>query len=265
MDIRITGPLESVPVGIVEAWGGRLRDRLSERYSGRYTVAWTEDKEAPARTPPSLRHWLTIWRGKTLQGRAGLVWDQAQPRLLRLRTEAQGLPGPELRIDRVFEVLNWLLGVVGFGLWVWFVKVDWQRIWNRLSTFPSGYDATHATKLEVLWLLVGWALSPAVAVIVAGMIRALVEAAAEAWQRRRVLGFNRKDLDGTLESIVQVTLQESTQDPQACVALGQAHLGQPHPVHPNLVWAANGQYNPAEGYRWASEDPASLDVVRKSD
>jgi len=65
--------------------------------------------------------------------------------------------------------------------------------------------------------------------------------------------------------MVQELLKESIQDPKACLALGQAHIGQPNPVHPALVWAANGQYNPAEGFKWASEDPSSLAVVPKGE
>jgi len=252
-------------VDIVNAWGAGLRDRLIERYLGRLTVAWTEDKEAQARTPPALRHWLTLQRGDALQGRIGLVWEQARPDVLETRTEVDGLPEPKLRFSLLLDILGWTLTLVAFGCWVWFVVVDWQRIWNRVSTFGSGYDATHATKLEVLWLLVGWALSPAIAIGIVALIRAQIEAAAATWQRLRVQAFHKKELNQSLESMVQEALGEAAKDGKACLALGQAHIGQPHPVHPNLVWAAKGRYQPADGFTWASDAPDSLEVVPKAE
>ena len=264
-EIRITGPQETIPADIANAWCVRLRDRLAERYPGPYTVAWTEDKEAPARTPAGLRHWLTLRREGTLQGRISLAWDQTRPGLVRIRTEVASLPAPDIRIGGLLDVLDWVLGAAGFGLWIWFVVGDWRRVWNRVSTFASGYDATHATKLEVFWLMLGWALSPAIAVMLVEFLRARIEILAEAWQRRRVRAFTRKDLDRVLDSLVQEVLNETTRVPEVCLALGQAHPGQPHPIHLNLVWAAGGKYNPAEGFRWASEDPSSLDVVPAGD
>lgn len=265
MDVQVTGPQDSLPADIVNAWGARLRDRLTERYSGRFTVDWTEDKEAPSRPLPAFHQWLTLKRRDTCHGCIGLVWDQEQPGLLRIRTEAGSLPKPEIRIHRLLDMLSGILGVAGFGSWVWFAVVDWRRIWNRVSTFPSGYDATHATKLEVLWLLVGWALSPAVGIMIAELVRAWAENLAAAWQRRRVQAFAKKELDQILETLIQDALKETSQDPKVCLALGQAHLGHPHPVHPNLVWAAKGRYKPAEGFTWASEDSDSLAVVPKAD
>jgi hypothetical protein len=265
MDIRITGPQGSVPADVINAWGARLRDRLTERYSGRFTVAWTEDKEAPARTPPALRHWLTLRRGDSLQGRIGLAWDSQWPELLKTGTETEALPHPDLPVNNGFGFLEVILGVVGFGSWVWFAVVDWQRIWNRVSTFGSGYDATHATKLEVLWLLVGWGLTPAIGIGIAGLIRVLFGLLVAAWQRQKVRAFNRKELGPVLQTMLQEALAETTKDPNTCLTLGQAHLGEPHPIHPHLVWAAKGKYNPAEGYTWASDDPSSLEVVRKGE
>jgi hypothetical protein len=265
MDVRVTGPQDALPADIVSAWGARLRDRLTERYPGRFTVDWTEDKEAPARPRPALHQWLILRRGTAIHGCIGLVWDQEQPGLLRIRTEADALPRPEMRIHRLLDGVSGILGVAGFGSWVWFAVVDWRRIWNRVSTFASGYDATHATKLEVLWLLVGWALSPAVGIMIGGLVRAWIENLVAAWQRRRVQAFARRELDQALEAMVQETLKETALDPKVCLTLGQAHLGHPHPVHPNLVWAANGQYKPAEGFTWASEDSDSLAVVPQAE
>lgn len=263
MDIRITSAQEPPPRDIANAWGARLQDRLAERYSGRFTVDWTEDKTMLALTPPAIRQWLTLQRGNTFQGRIGLVWDHEHPGRLQIRTEVDPLPRPDLPIKNLFDLLGLIMGVIGFGIWVWFAVVDWHRIWNRVSSFGSGYDATHATKLEVLWLLVGWGLTPAIGVGIAGLIRAQIETVAAAWQRRRVQAFTRKDLGQTLEAMVQNMLKEASLDPKACLALGQAHIGEPHPVHPNLVWSAKGQYKPAEGFTWASDDPDSLTVAPK--
>lgn len=265
MDIRITGPKEAPPSDLVNAWGARLRDCLDEHYSGRFKATWTEDKEAPTLRPPALRQWLTLQRGRTVHGRVSLAWDQERPDLLRLGTQADALPKPEIRIHGVLDVMDWLAGTAAFGSWVWFAVVDWRRVWNRVFTFTTGYDATHATHLEVVWFLLGWALSPAVAVLLVELLRARIEIMAEAWQRRRVRAFSRKDLDPTLAGLVQELLRESSQDPKLCLALGQAHKGQPHPTHPDLVWAENGQYQPAEGFRWASEEAGSLAVVPKGE
>lgn len=265
MDIRITGPQEAPPVAIANAWGAGLRDRLAEAGPGRSTVAWTEDKDAPTLAPPALRQWLVLRRGGTLLGRVGLRWDQAQPGLLRVLTEVDALPEPELRFEVVLDILAWVLGLAAFGTWVWFAVVDWRRVWNRVFTFTTGYDATHATHLEVVWMLLGWALSPAVAVLLVELLRARIKAMAAAWQRRRVQAFTRRELDPALEAAIQELLKEAAGDPGATLALGQAHPGQPHPVHANLVWAANGRYQPAAGFTWASDDPASLAVVRKAE
>jgi hypothetical protein len=37
--------------------------------------------------------------------------------------------------------------------------------------------------------------------------------------------------------------------------------GTPHDTFPNVVWDANGQFEPASGYSWASDDPNDYDVV----
>jgi len=264
MDIRITCPQDPPPTAIVNAWGSRLRDLLTERYPGPFTVAWTEDKEAPSRTPPAFRQWLAIGRGRTFRGRIGLRWDRAQPGLLQVRTELDALPKPDNPFNGVLNVLEWILGLAAFGCWVWFAIADWSRIWNRVFSLQNGYDATHATNLEVVWLLLGWALSPAVAVLAIELIRSRVEAMVAAWQCRRVQSFTRKDLDPGLEAAVQSILKNAAEDPAHCLAFGQAHIGQPHPTLQNLVWAADGRYQPAAGFTWASVEPGSLDVVPKA-
>lgn len=263
MDIQITCPQDPPPSGIVNAWGSRLRDLLTERYPGPFTVAWTEDKEAPSLTPSAFRQWLVIQRGRTFRGRIGLRWDQARPGLLQIRTEVEALPKADNPFNGLLNVLEVILGVAAFGSWVWFAIADWSRIWNRVFSLQNGYDATHATNLEVVWLLLGWGLSPAVAVLAVELIRSRSGIMVAAWQRHRVQAFNRKDLAPALEAAIQGILKAAAADSADCLAFGQAHIGQPHPVHPNLVWAAGGRYQPAQGFTWASDEPGSLDVIPK--
>jgi hypothetical protein len=265
MDIAIAGPQETPPIVIAEAWGARLRDQLSGQHGGRCSVDWTEDKEAPVRTPPAIHQWLSLRRNGALQGRVGLVWSQARPGVLSIGTEVEALPDPEFRLQRLMDILSWIMGLAGFAAWVWFAIADWPRIWNRISTFAGGHDATHATKLEVLWLLVGWALTPAIGLLLVGVFQAGLEALGMAWQGRRVRAYTKRQLAPALDALLQEALAETAQDPKLCLALGQAHPGQPHPVHANLVWADRGQYKPAEGFAWASEDPDSLAVVPKTE
>jgi len=59
---------------------------------------------------------------------------------------------------RVASGIGALAALGAFGLWVWFAIENAGRVWERVSSFGPGPG--RATKLEVAWLLVGWAVGP---------------------------------------------------------------------------------------------------------
>jgi len=73
-------------------------------------------------------------------------------------------------VGRLFGVLAVLGAIAAFGLWVWFAITDWSRIWNRIASTFGADREDKASKLEVGWLAVGWALGPAVAALVISMV-----------------------------------------------------------------------------------------------
>lgn len=66
-------------------------------------------------------------------------------------------------IGRLFSGLAVLGAVAAFGLWVWFVISDWSRIWGRIASTFGADRPDRASKLEVGWFAVGWAVGPVVA------------------------------------------------------------------------------------------------------
>lgn len=261
MDIPIFTPSTSNPRTIVDTWGGRLNEMLTEHYLGRLKVDWTLDQDAYNQNPPAILQWFALRKGSRLMGHIRLAWNPNQPDSLQIRTDSRTLPEAPTPPDPGVPVLDWVAALAGLGAWLWFAILDWHRIWNRVSTFSGGYDAEHATKLEIYLLALGWALGPILAIVLLQILRAGFGALGRAWQRLILWAFAKRELDQVLEQLIQNHLRACREDIQACLALGQAHPGSPLPMHANLVWGRDGKYLPAEGYRWNSEDPDSLDVA----
>lgn len=226
-------------------------------------VDWTQVEDAPNKNPPAIIQWLTLRKGSRLMGHIRLAWNSNQPDNLQIRTDSRTLPDAATLEDPGVPVLDWVAALAGLGAWLWFAIVDWHRIWNRVFSLSFGYDAEHATKLEIYLLALGWALGPILAIVILQIIRGGVDAVAGSWHRLVVWVFARRELDKVVEKLLQDRLQACREDPQVCLALGQAHPGSPHPIHANLVWGQDGKYLPAEGYCWASEDSNSLGVAPK--
>ena len=189
-----------------------------------------------------------------------MVWLAKAPDKLRISAGAEGLVMTASLAGRLFNVLAVLAAITAFGLWIWFVRVDWHRVWNRLSTFSPGYDDTHATKLEVYWLLMGWALGPAFAGFAFFLAGHWFDEIIHGYKMKRMAAFARRQLDGALAELVEQALAGCSRDGLQTANLGQAHTGAPHPTHPNIVYSEKGEFRPAAGYVWSSTDPASLEV-----
>lgn len=71
-------------------------------------------------------------------------------------------------LGRTYGLLMGLVAVGAFGLWVWFVVVNWGRLWARVTSFSAGPG--RASKLEVAWMLVGWVMGPVFAVAILAVI-----------------------------------------------------------------------------------------------
>lgn len=71
-------------------------------------------------------------------------------------------------LGRTYGLLMGLVAVGAFGLWVWFVVVNWGRLWARVTSFSAGPG--RASKLEVAWMLVGWVMGPVFAVAIVAVI-----------------------------------------------------------------------------------------------
>jgi hypothetical protein len=248
---------------MVNAWGGRLKMQLAEHYAGRLEVVWTDAEEASGQRPPGILQWLTLRQEARLMGRIRLAWHPGRPDSLQIRTEMKALPEAPIPLEPVLKTLTGVAVVAALGGWVWFVIQDWHRVWNRVSSFSGGYDAEHASKLEVYLVLLGWVIALGVAAVVMGILRLGFDGFGRLRQRVRVWAFARRELDQVLERLLGDRLEACRGNIQDCLNLGQAHPGNPLPTHAHLVWGQDGRYLPAEGYRWSSEDPASLDVAPK--
>lgn len=65
---------------------------------------------------------------------------------------------PKTVVGTAVRGLGALAAVGAFGLWVWFVVANFGRLWERVSHFGPGEG--RASKLEVAWALLGWAMGP---------------------------------------------------------------------------------------------------------
>ncbi|MFO0931993.1 MAG: hypothetical protein U1E39_04710 [Planctomycetota bacterium] len=65
---------------------------------------------------------------------------------------------PKTMVGTAVRVLGAAAAVGAFGLWVWFVVANFGRLWERVSHFGPGPG--RASKLEVAWALLGWAMGP---------------------------------------------------------------------------------------------------------
>jgi len=76
-------------------------------------------------------------------------------------------------IGSALRVLGSVAALGAFGLWVWFVIANFSRLWERVSSFGPGPG--RASKLEVAWALLGWAMGPVSAILIFACLAAGVE------------------------------------------------------------------------------------------
>ena len=80
------------------------------------------------------------------------------------------------------RVLGGVAALGAFGLWVWFVIANFGRLWERVSSFGPGPG--RASKLEVAWALLGWAMGPVFAVAIFACLAAGADGIAARWRHR---------------------------------------------------------------------------------
>ena len=86
---------------------------------------------------------------------------------------SRGTDVPPSRVGKMAGALGVIGAVGGFGLWVWFVIENGGRVWARVTSFAPGPG--RASKLEVGWMLVGWAMGPVFALLILGAIGAWID------------------------------------------------------------------------------------------
>ena len=86
-------------------------------------------------------------------------------------------------VGSAVRVLGGAAALGAFGLWVWFVVSNFGRLWERVSNFAPGPG--RATKLEVGWALVGWAMGPVFAIAIFACLAAGIDSVVARLRRRR--------------------------------------------------------------------------------
>lgn len=102
--------------------------------------------------------------------------------------------------DKFFGFVGMVAAIAAFGLWVWFAIHDWSRIWSRISFKDT---ADRASKLEVAWLLLGWAMGPVFAIFGAGMLGDWCDGKLRKLREGRLAAFAKAELDAVVDSELQ--------------------------------------------------------------
>ena len=260
--IRISCRNDEQRVLVAGNWARRINECLVRCRPGTDAVKWYENP-APAgeATRSAIVHHFAINERGRPASHVQLAWQAAEPGGLKITAGGESLPMTESLVGRIFGLLALMAAVAAFLLWIWFVYENVGRVWNRVTSFRGGYDAEHASKLAVGWLLVGWAVGPVFAGLGVGMVGAWFNEQVHRWRQKRAGAFARKHLDAPLQSAIDAALKECTTDSQILMNLGQNHPGTPHPVHPNIIYGEKGDLQPAPGFTWVNAaDPKSFAV-----
>jgi hypothetical protein len=167
---------------------------------------------AVAARAPGQVHWIDLTSRSGIEGRVRVAWDPSRPAELVVEAISEGIPLSKTAAGKFFGFLGLLGAVAAFGLWVWFAICDWSRILNRLASTFSARAENSASKLEIGWLLVGWAVGPAFVAFGASMISGWFDEQGRKLRVRRVQAFARKELDGAVAAEIQRARDESALD-----------------------------------------------------
>ena len=220
-------------VVVVRNWAGRLAAALPARVGESVTAKWwVEERQADAAgSPGPYVQWIDLKRGERVVGRVRLRWNPASPRTLHVESTSEGVALAETVLSRglagiasAFNVLAIVAAIGAFGLWVWFAIADWSRIWARVSTF-SGGGPGRASKLEVTWLLMGWALGPLFAGFAVVFVGQFVRALSEGRRKPAPDAIPAARLDAECASIIGAAEASAAADAKVMVDLGQRFPG----------------------------------------
>lgn len=217
MDVPIASRHLAYAPTVARNWVRRLKAALDARFSAGHTVTWTAQE--PAAGVPYVQ-FLDVAQAGRAVGRLRVTWDPARGEALRIEPTAEGLPVEKTALGSLLGLLAVGGALAAFGLWVWFAIHDWSRVWNRVaSTFgPDRED--RATKLEVGWLLVGWAVGPAFVGFGVGALGDKVDRAAAGRRARRVEAFGRTELEPLIVASVEEGRAAARADEQTAADLG---------------------------------------------
>ena len=220
-------------VVVLQNWAARLAAALPSRFGEGVTAKWwVEERKADAAGAPGpYVQWIDLKRGERIVGRMRLRWDPASPSAMRVESVSDGVALVETVLSRslagvasAFNVLAIAAAVGAFGLWVWFAIADWSRIWARVSTW-SGAGPGRASKLEVTWLLMGWALGPLFTGFAVVFVGQFVRALSEGRRKPAPDAIPAARLDAECASIIGAAEASAAADAKVMVDLGQRFPG----------------------------------------
>jgi hypothetical protein len=183
--IRKDAPL---PARTPESDARRLAAALAEKYKGRFEIR---------ETPAEKGLWVDLLRGTTLEGRVKMTWESGS---LATTPSSEIDPASVKVFDKFFAFLGMVGAIAAFGFWVWFAIKDWSRIWNRISFAET---AERASKLEVAWLLVGWAMGPFFVIFVASVIGEWCNDKVRKFREGRLAAFAKAELHAAVDAELQ--------------------------------------------------------------
>lgn len=175
----------ALPPRTSEADARRLAAALKAKYQGRFAAQETVVEKSL---------WVDLLRGTTLQGRVKITWESG---ILFAETSSTIDPNSVKVFKKFFEFVGMVAAIGAFGIWVWFAIHNWSRIWNRLSFAET---ADRASKLEVGWLLVGWAVGPAFVFFGADMIGDWCDGKLRRFREGRLAAFAQSELQAAVNS-----------------------------------------------------------------
>jgi len=215
--IKPAGPVEAQR--LTRAWGRRLASGLAGTFKDRFEVRELE-ANVPGGKPSVREHWVEVQKGSSLEGRIRIVWDSGRPAELVVDVASDVTSPPSTMFSRIFGVLGGAAALVAFGAWIWFAISDWSRIWNRLSWTFSSSGGPRASKLEVFWLVLGWAVGPAFSYVGIALIGSWIDGILRGLRERRLRSFAQQELAGALSAEVLRALEEAARNPVLRSELG---------------------------------------------
>ncbi len=204
---------------VASAWAERVRRELDVVAADGWTTQVSRESppDGEAGSGEST-HGIDVLEGSRLRGRVRLGWDASNPGALAVGATSDGAPRVATAVGRLARFLGLVGAVLVFGSWVWFCIEDAGRVWNRIKSF-GGPGPDRASKLEIGWMAVGWAVGPVFVFIGFSALAGWFDGIAARARTRSLARFARRELDARVGEVVERIAADA--DPSVRAQLGR--------------------------------------------